>query len=267
MAWRVVLVDLDDTLVAETDSVEQALLRAAQSVRHIGLEPLGLAAAARYHAGERWKESPTADIAQALGISSADALCSEFPGEGAQMKELREYALEFRVGAWADALEAIDHGDEDLAFELAERFVQERRGNHLLFDDVQPVLDTLARTHRLAVVTNGPSDLQRDKIEGTGLELYVDAIVISSEIGVGKPDPRPFTRALELLEVDRAEAVVVGSSAWRDVAGARAAGLPSVLLDRYGLLGLDDDLDAPGPDLIIDSLSDLPELLGEPARA
>jgi putative hydrolase of the HAD superfamily len=265
MAWRVVLIDLDDTLISDTDATEAALLRAAQLARPLAIEPIGLAAAARYHARERWQNSPVSDAAMRLGITSAAALCSDFPGEGDEMGKLRDYALEYRVGAWQDALEAVGRPDEDLAFELAERFVAERRGRHALFDDVQPVLDSLARTHRLAVVTNGPADLQREKIETTGLELYVDAIVISTEVGAGKPAAGPFERALELLEVTRGDAVVVGNSVPRDVGGARAAGIPSVLLDRDGSVLMSSEEEF-GPDLIIDSLLDLPELLDGRSR-
>ncbi|HEV2361951.1 MAG TPA: HAD family hydrolase [Acidimicrobiales bacterium] len=260
MAWRVVLIDLDDTLVADTDAVEAALLRAAQIARPLGLEPIGLAAAARYHARERWQGEPVSGVAQRLGISSSEALCSDFPGESDDLVKLREYSLEFRIGTWQDALASIGRTDDDLAYELARRFVEERRGHHLLYDDVQPVLDSLARTHRLAVVTNGPADLQREKVEQTGLEMYVDAVVISSEIGVGKPDAAPFLRALELLEVDRSEAVAIGNSPQTDIAGARAAGVASILLDRDGTALLEEIPEA-GPDLIIESLLDLPELL------
>jgi putative hydrolase of the HAD superfamily len=258
MAWRVVLIDLDDTLVADSDEAESAMLRTAQAARPLGLEPLGLAASAIYHARERWLEAPTAEDCQKMGISATDALYAEFPGELELLKVIRDYLPEFRAGAWADALEAAGHPDDELAHELAERFVEERRGRHDLFDDVQPTFDVLARTHRLAVVTNGSADTQREKIAITGLDVYLDAVVISTEIGVGKPDPEPFRRALEQLEVGPGEAVVVGNSPRRDVAGARAAGLPSILLDRGGAVVPERGA---GPDRIIDTLVELPDLL------
>jgi|HubBroStandDraft_1064217.scaffolds.fasta_scaffold88120_2 putative hydrolase of the HAD superfamily len=258
MAWRVVLIDLDDTLVADSDEAEAAMLRTAQAARPLGLEPLGLAASAIYHARERWRGAPMADECQRMGLSATDALYAEFPGDLDVLKVIRDFLPEFRAGAWADALEAAGHPDGELAHELADRFVEERRGRHDLFDDVQPTFDVLARTHRLAVVTNGAADAQREKIQLTGLDVYLDAVVISSEIGVGKPDPEPFLRALELLEVGIGEAVVVGNSPRRDVAGARAAGLHSILLDRGGAVVPERGA---GPDLIIDSLVDLPDLL------
>ena len=258
MAWRVVLIGLDDTLVADSDETEAAMLRTAQAARPLGLEPLGLAASAIYHARERWREAPTAEECQRLGLSAAEGLYAEFPGDSDLLTALRDFLPSFRVAAWVDALEAAGHPDEELAHELAERYVEERRGRHDLFDDVQPTFDLLSRTHRLAVVTNGAADAQRDKIHSTGLDVYLDAVVISTEVGTGKPDPEPFRRALQQLEVPPTEAVVVGHSARRDVAGARAAGIHAVLLDRGGAVVPERGA---GPDLIIDTLVELPELL------
>jgi FMN phosphatase YigB (HAD superfamily) len=41
----------------------------------------------------------------------------------------------------------------------------------------------------LAVITNGPSDLQRFKIEVLGIESWFDAIVVSGEVGQAKQTP------------------------------------------------------------------------------
>jgi putative hydrolase of the HAD superfamily len=259
MAWRVVLIGLDDTLVADSDETEAAMLRTAQAARPLGLEPLGLAASAAYHAGERWNGGPSSEECQRLGLRAPEGLYAEFPGDAEALVKLRDFLPSYRAGAWADALESAGRPDEELAHELAERFVEERRGRHDLFDDVQPTLDMLARTHRLAVVTNGAADAQRDKIRSTGLDVYLDAVVISSEVGSGKPDPEPFLQALAQLEVAAAEAVVVGHSPRRDVAGARAAGIHAILLDRGGAVVPERGA---GPDLIIDTLVELPDLLG-----
>lgn len=259
MTWRVVLIGLDDTLVADSDETEAAMLRTAQAARPLGLEPLGLAASAAYHARERWNSSHLAEECQRLGLRAEEGLYAEFPGDSGELAALREFVPAYRASVWIDALEAAGRPDEELAHELADRFVEERRGRHDLFDDVQPTLDMLARTHRLAVVTNGAADTQREKIRATGLDVYLDAVVISTEVGSGKPDPAPFRRALEELEVAPQEAIVVGHSARRDVAGARAAGLHSILLDRGGAVVPERGA---GPDRIIDSLIDLPDLLG-----
>ena len=89
-------------------------------------------------------------------------------------------------------------------------------------------------THRLGLVTNGASCLQREKLEGAGLAGCFDAVVVSGDIGIGKPDAAPYARALELLGARPEDATMVGDSLANDVDGALAAGLRAVWLNRGG---------------------------------
>ena len=93
------------------------------------------------------------------------------------------------------------------------------------YPEVPAVLARLrAGGARLAVVSNWDVSLH-DVLERTGLRALVDAVVISAELGVAKPDPAIFRAALERLAGARAaEAIHVGDSVEHDVAGARAAG-------------------------------------------
>jgi putative hydrolase of the HAD superfamily len=86
---------------------------------------------------------------------------------------------------------------------------------------------------RLAVVSNWDVSLH-DVLERTDLRRHVDAVVISAEEGVAKPDPAIFRIALERLDAEAAVTVHVGDSLEHDVAGARAAGLQAVLVARDG---------------------------------
>ena len=64
------------------------------------------------------------------------------------------------------------------------------------------------------------------------LAPLLDAVVSSDEVGVRKPDAKPFLHACKLLDVLPADTVVIGDSA-NDAKGARAAGC-RVLLVSYG---------------------------------
>ncbi|MBD5787662.1 HAD family hydrolase [Cellulosimicrobium terreum] len=81
---------------------------------------------------------------------------------------------------------------------------------------------------RVVVVTNGTSAQQRGKIARCGIEPHVDAIVVSDEEGVAKPDPRLLEIALDRTGsggIDRREVWMVGDAAHLDVAAGRAAGV------------------------------------------
>jgi putative hydrolase of the HAD superfamily len=104
---------------------------------------------------------------------------------------------------------------------------------------------------RLAVVSNWDVSLH-DVLERTGLRPLVDAVVISAELGVAKPDPAIFRAALDRLGAGPDGALHVGDSLEDDVAGARAAGLEAVLVARNG---------APAPDGVR-AVRSLAELVG-----
>jgi putative hydrolase of the HAD superfamily len=87
---------------------------------------------------------------------------------------------------------------------------------------------------KVGVLTNGPSDLQRRKLALLGLEGELDAVAISGELGVSKPDPEAFRAAVALLGLEPAEVAMVGDHIANDVAGALAAGLgAAVWVERY----------------------------------
>ncbi|GMA25800.1 hypothetical protein GCM10025864_35590 [Luteimicrobium album] len=98
-----------------------------------------------------------------------------------------------------------------------------------LYDGVPGLLDELRDAgHRVAVVTNGTSAQQRAKIARCGLEACVDAVVVSEEEGVAKPDPGLLEIALDRLGatgIDRDQVWMVGDTAHADVAAGRAAGV------------------------------------------
>lgn len=108
-----------------------------------------------------------------------------------------------------------------------------------LWEDVLPgVRPALARLRaaglRLAAVSNANGTVHR-LFERLELQDYFDAVLDSAVEGVEKPDPRLFRLALERVGGEAASALHIGDMYHVDVVGARAAGLPVVLLDELGL--------------------------------
>jgi putative hydrolase of the HAD superfamily len=102
------------------------------------------------------------------------------------------------------------------------------------YADAIPALSELrADGRRLVVVSNWDCALP-DWLGPPGLLELVDGVVTSAEVGAAKPDARLFRRGLEVAGVGPEDAVHVGDSPDNDVAGARAAGIRPVLLQREG---------------------------------
>ncbi len=108
-----------------------------------------------------------------------------------------------------------------------------------LFDDAVATLQVLRNSvqgfkRRIGLVTNGPAEVQRAKIALLEVEPLVDFVLVSGEFGAWKPDPAIFAEALRLGGAPAAEAVFVGDSAEHDIAGARAAGIRTIWVNRTG---------------------------------
>jgi putative hydrolase of the HAD superfamily len=86
---------------------------------------------------------------------------------------------------------------------------------------------------RVAIVSNHLLEEQQQKLRHCGLDRHVDALVVSEEVGVSKPDPRIFEVALDRIGVAARDAVMIGDSWSADVAGALAAGIRPVWFNRH----------------------------------
>ena len=101
-----------------------------------------------------------------------------------------------------------------------------------MYDDVLPALDALAsKDIPLAVISNWDARL-RPLLQQFGLDRYFEIIVVSCEVGFAKPSPVIFEHASKKLGVAPERLLHVGDSAAEDVAGAKAAGIAALLIDR-----------------------------------
>ena len=131
-----------------------------------------------------------------------------------------------------------------------------------LYPDVRRALAALrAAGLRLAIVANQPA-VRTEQLRSLGIEAEV--LAMSGEMGVAKPDPAFFTRALELMgDPPPGSVAYVGDRIDNDVVPAAAAGMRAVWIRRgpWGVIqqppaGVD-------PALVVDSLDELAARIGE----
>jgi 2-haloalkanoic acid dehalogenase type II len=116
-----------------------------------------------------------------------------------------------------------------LAQTLFELYVQERSAAIHPYPDAEPALRALGARYPLAVISNGNTDVAR-----AGLTQPFALVLYAAEVGLSKPDPRIFHLACQRLGCAPHELAHVGDSLESDVAGAQAAGVLSIWLDRAG---------------------------------
>lgn len=253
-----VLLDLDDTILHDHAATEMAFnATAALAQERAGVDPELLVANVLRESAAIWAAGPHPEWAHGIGTSEVEGLRARFEGDHPHWREMAEWGPGFRFESWKRALAACGVDDDDLARELDARFDEERAAANPYMDGAEEALRRLGERFRLGMITNGIPDVQRTKIERSGLAEYFDVLTISGELGYGKPDPRIYTETAKLMGVPVAECIMVGDNFRRDVAGGQDAGMRGVWIS----LGREIPDPSVTPWLVIESLAELPDLL------
>lgn len=233
---RAVLFDLDDTLLPEAPAIRAALAATCGEAEERLEIPEGtLAQALEAVAQAHFSSLDRSGIGRRFGVSWEECLWGRLgPAAQRQIPGLHGIAETLRQRAWADALAAVGRRSPLAPADLAGRYAAERRVRLRPFAEAEELLVSLRdRALALACVTNGASEIQREKLVASGLAAHFDEILISAEEGIGKPDPAILRRACERLGVETHEVIYVGNSRARDVAAAKAAGIRSILVESF----------------------------------
>ncbi|MGH2559145.1 MAG: HAD family hydrolase [Thermomicrobiales bacterium] len=200
-----------------------------------------------------------------LRIAFSLAMAGQSPDSVMDVERLIEDSLAIHPHGtehFAELFERHDIGGAEEAA-IASNWYRANRFHGLdLFADAVQTLQSVRQAlprRRLGMVTNGPTEVQRAKIELLGVESHVDFIIISEEFGAWKPDPAIFREALRLGEAEPDDAVFIGDSPDHDMAGARAAGIRAIWVNRSGLPW---PAEAPSPDYEVADLAAVRRLLG-----
>lgn len=131
------------------------------------------------------------------------------------------------------------------------------------FDDVLETMKLLATGSDLVlgIITSGLRIKQSEKLVRLGVWPFLDqnAIFITDEVGIGKPNPKLYRRACDAMGLDPAKVMYVGDNPVNDVHPANQTGMVSVWNKREGR---HIDLPCPSePDHVIRDFNELRQLL------
>ncbi len=199
-----ILFDLDDTLFDH------------QRATHIALRAIHAA-----HAGDLPFDKFASEHARVLEVYHQRFLRGELSLDEARAARMIEAFATF------DRPLSIDE-----SLTIADTYRREHRGNRALVDGARELLDALHGKARLGLISNNAVAEQFAKLRELDIARYFEAIVISEDVGVAKPDAKIFALALERLGASARQTVMVGDSLHADVQGARNAGIGAVWLNR-----------------------------------
>lgn len=162
----------------------------------------------------------------------------------------------------------MQHAMRDFGFEITEeealefQHVYRKHQQHLdISKTMERILNLLKeRGVSLAILTNGETNHQMEKIRGMGLERWFsdDRIFVSDAVGYFKPDVRTFRAVEDALHLNREETWYIGDSIENDIEGAGAAGWHAILLNRHHN---DISIIRHKPDYIVESEEELLDVL------
>lgn len=127
-----------------------------------------------------------------------------------------------------DEIGAAGHSPRLFAESYWERFC----GLYIPEEGAEDALVRLHGRYRMGIVSNGVGEAQRLRLQAGRLERYFDALAVSDDLGIGKPDPRIFQAALDQMGLAREEVLFVGDSLRDDYEGALRAGIDFIFYNR-----------------------------------
>ena len=111
---------------------------------------------------------------------------------------------------------------------------------------------------KLGIVTNGEHDLQWNKLRLLNFDYLFDEIVISGDVGVQKPESKPFEVMSEKLGIEPENLLYVGDNPLNDVEGSRKAGYTPVWVKTIGNWCFDDIEHC---EYEVDTVAEIPDLV------
>lgn len=256
-----IIFDLDNTLIWDEKSTDEALDATCEAAEQALGSPLELLKhSVIQSAHSLFSELECYAYLANIEVTAMEALWARFDdGAAPELQQMRELAPIFRKSVWAKGLKEIGIHNEELAAQLAEMFPAERRKRPYVYEETFEVLAALSAKYPLMLLTNGTPDLQKEKFYGvSGLSDYFPHIVISGEVGCGKPSPRIFEHCMSLAGLKPEQCLMVGDNLFTDILGASRTGIASAWLNRSRQLLPEG---AARPTFEIQSLRDIEALL------
>ena len=243
--------DLDDTLIVEVPYAMASMREALATLP--GVEPDADQGTALEAVRSVWTAGADYPLCASLGFASWEGLWSSFEGNHPSLRGLGAWAPTYRIDAWRAVGAAFGIDDPHLLDEAASTFESAQRRGHPVVEGMHGVLDAVTPRHPVGLITNGPSDIQRLKLEQSDLTGAFGWEVLSGELGTGKPEAAVFLGLLDGLRADPEASVMVGDSWERDVLGGLGAGMSAVWIadgrplpeNRDRVVAVDSVLDLP----------------------
>ncbi len=143
-------------------------------------------------------------------------------GEGKITKE------ELNRRRYSHPLESVGIDNPELAMTFCREALSRIPTKNKLMPGAVELLEYLRPKYRLFILSNGFKELQSHKMRTAGISNYFDALILSEDIGVNKPNRELYDYALKKTGSTLNESIMIGDMFDTDIIGAANAGMNQI---------------------------------------
>lgn len=152
-------------------------------------------------------------------------------GEGKITKE------ELNKRRYSHPLEVVGVNDQQLADTFCREALSRIPTKGHLVPGAVELLEYLRPRYNMYILSNGFKELQSRKMQTAGIDKYFDALILSEDIGVNKPDSRLYEYAMQKTASKPEESLMIGDMFDTDIVGAANFGIDSIYFNPKGKTG------------------------------
>lgn len=229
---KVVLIDIDNTLLSFTGYVKEAMRE--------GFSLFGL--------------KPYTEAMFPVFKSINDSLWGQLEQGTLTFEELEKCR-------WDMIFKELEIDFDGMTFE--EYFRKKLYYSAVPEDGAEDLLKYLSRKYTLCAASNGPYEQQINRLKIGKMDEYFTCCFISSKIGAQKPSREFFDHCISVLrdteypDLVPEEVIVIGDSISSDISGGRDYGMHTCLYQKSGALERDDS----GAEYVIRNLAEIKNIL------
>lgn len=142
---------------------------------------------------------------------------------------------ELRWKRFSDTLNYFAIQNNKMANEMGDYYITHSPRQTMLFPYTTKVLDYLFEKYKLHIITNGFEEVQYIKLTESGLLKYFDVIILSEKVGVKKPHPYIFKKALSEAGANAKNSIMIGDDLYADIYGAQRINLDNIYFNYLNI--------------------------------
>lgn len=139
-----------------------------------------------------------------------------------------------RFGRLHDAFNELDiKVNPSMIYTLSDDYITYLCTFNHLFEGTLEILEYLQPKYELHIITNGFKEVQQGKLNNANIDHFFNTVTNSEMVGVKKPNPKIFNRALNGAKANIENSIMIGDNLEADVFGALNMGLDAICFNYH----------------------------------